>query len=437
MSNLPEAWRGQLPESWRWVPLRYVAKIGTGHTPDRTKPEYWMDCTIPWVTAADLSKRSSEFEPLTQTEQHVSQLGVAHSAAVVHPTGTVMFCRTASVGLLAITGRDMATTQAFVTWTAGPQLVARYLLYVLAAMRPELFRLAYGSTHLTIYMPDLAALRIPLPPLEEQRRIVDYLDEKVALLDRAISLRQRQVDLSRERLRAVIENRVRGLDGAPGTDVGDWLGVIASGWGTTTIGRSATLHAGAGFPPDEQGAEAGDIPFLKVSDLASRDSLGWLNRANNYVSRDTAARLRASVVPAGTVVFAKVGAALLTNHRTLLGTAATFDNNVMGLHPRKGDPRYWRYLLLCLDLGQMVNPGPVPSVNGSQIRAVRVPDIPDSVQRDIADHLDTEAARAASLESLFRRSLDLLRERKRAFIAAGVSGGLDVTTAQGVDRCLT
>ncbi len=210
MNPLTE-WHGHLPSHWPLVPLRYVAELGTGHTPDRTKPEYWVDCDIPWVTAADLSNRPSDFEPLAQTAQHVSAIGVANSAAVVHPTGTVMFCRTASVGLLTVIGRPMATTQAFVTWSPGPQLLSRYLLYVLSAMRPELFRIAYGSTHLTIYMPDLEALRVPLPPREEQRRIVDFLDEQVSHLDRLIAARIKQSALLDERLMARLEQRVLDL----------------------------------------------------------------------------------------------------------------------------------------------------------------------------------------------------------------------------------
>ena len=54
----------------------------------------------------------------------------------------------------------MATTQDFVTWSPGPQLDSRYLLAVLRAMKPEWEKLAFGSTHRTIYFPDLEALRI-------------------------------------------------------------------------------------------------------------------------------------------------------------------------------------------------------------------------------------------------------------------------------------
>ncbi|WP_324614063.1 restriction endonuclease subunit S [Streptomyces sp. NRRL F-5122] len=199
-------WTPVIPSSWKVVPLNFVAKMGTGHTPDRNKTEYWESCTIPWVTTPDVTRRADSLAPLMETEQQISELGMANSAAVLHPTDTVMLSRTASVGYSVRIGRPMATTQAFVTWHAGPDLDPRYLLLVLRAMKQEWRKLAYGSTHLTIYMPDLESIRIPLPPLEEQRRIADFLDAETARIDRLTHLRSRQAKLLEERLGLALDN---------------------------------------------------------------------------------------------------------------------------------------------------------------------------------------------------------------------------------------
>jgi len=68
-------------------------------------------------------------------------------------------------------GVPMATTQDFANWICGPQINPRYLLHVLRAMQREFERLMMGSTHQTIYMPDIQAFRVPLPPLVEQDAI--------------------------------------------------------------------------------------------------------------------------------------------------------------------------------------------------------------------------------------------------------------------------
>ena len=96
----------------------------------------------------------------------------------------MILSRTASVGFPAILGADMATSQDFATWTCGPKLDPRYLLYALRAMAPDLRRLVAGSTHKTIYMPDVEQLRIPLPALAEQRAIAGFLDAEVAYIDK-------------------------------------------------------------------------------------------------------------------------------------------------------------------------------------------------------------------------------------------------------------
>src|SRR6266542_1214976 len=190
---------------WPTVPIRYVAKLGTGHTPSRKHPEYWDDCTVPWVTLADVGQlRQGTVDIISNTAEMVSRLGIANSSAVRHPAGTVILSRTASVGFSAILGADMATSQDFATWTCGGQLDRKYLLHTLRAMAPDLRRLAMGSTHKTIYMPDIAELRIPLPSIEEQRRIADFLDNENARIDQLAERRSVQVRLLEARRLAVI-----------------------------------------------------------------------------------------------------------------------------------------------------------------------------------------------------------------------------------------
>lgn len=181
---------------WPTVPIRLVARLGSGHTPSRSVPEYWENCTVPWITLADVWQlRSGSVSVITDTKEKVSTQGLANSAAVKHPAGTVILSRTASVGFSAIMGADMATSQDYVAWTCGPKLDPRFLLHALRGMSSDLKRVATGSTHKTIYMPDIEQLRIPLPPLEEQQSIADFLDAETARINRIISIRRQQFNL--------------------------------------------------------------------------------------------------------------------------------------------------------------------------------------------------------------------------------------------------
>lgn len=159
-----------------------VARQETGHTPSRKDPSYWVpeDCVIPWISLADVWQlRSGEKVYLDDTSEKISAFGMANSSARLLPKDTVVLSRTASVGFVAIMGCPMATTQDFAAWICGPTIKSKFLYYVLRAMKPEFRRLMMGSTHQTIYMPDIRSFRTPVPPLDEQDRIIRALDASI------------------------------------------------------------------------------------------------------------------------------------------------------------------------------------------------------------------------------------------------------------------
>ncbi|MCH0538157.1 restriction endonuclease subunit S [Streptomyces sp. MUM 203J] len=206
------AWLETVPDSWQEVRVGLLAQMGSGHTPSRSHPEWWVDCAIPWITTGEVKQvRDDRIEDLYETREKISELGLANSAAELHRRGTVFLCRTASAGYAGVMGEDMATSQDFVTWTCGPRLNPYYLLWCLRAMRPDLLgRLAMGSTHKTIYVPDLQMLRIPLPPLDEQGRIVESIRWQNARIDVLVDKVRRQIDLLNERRQALITAAVTG-----------------------------------------------------------------------------------------------------------------------------------------------------------------------------------------------------------------------------------
>ena len=202
-------WRGA---NWRETKLTLVARLGSGHTPSRDHREWWEECKIPWVTTGEVAQlRSDRVEFLYDTREKISELGVANSSAEVHPKDTVVLCRTASAGYSGIMGTAMATSQDFATWTCGPLIRPRFLLLCLRAMRQDLLgRLAMGSTHQTIYMPDIEALRVPLPEVNEQDAIVDAVWVRLHKIDAAIDGLHRQIDLLGEHRHALITAAVTG-----------------------------------------------------------------------------------------------------------------------------------------------------------------------------------------------------------------------------------
>jgi type I restriction enzyme S subunit len=193
------------------MPIRYAARLESGHTPSRSRPEWWQDCKYPWISLSDVWQiRDGVTKYILETKEKVSDLGLANSSARLLPKGTVVLSRTASVGFAGIMGSEMATTQDFANWVCGPSLLPEFLLFVFRSMTDEFASLKYGSTHNTIYMPDIVAFRFARPSINEQREIVDYVDGKLAGFGSLIAQAERAIELLQERRTALISAAVTG-----------------------------------------------------------------------------------------------------------------------------------------------------------------------------------------------------------------------------------
>ncbi|WP_156105595.1 restriction endonuclease subunit S [Halobellus rufus] len=204
-------WIGEVPEHWDVVRTRFVAELHSGHTPDRSNDEYWEDTDIPWVTTSDIKPfREGRKRYLYETEHQINELGMENSGAHLLPEGTVFLSRTASVGFSGIMGEPMATSQDFANWVCSDEIIPEYLLYVFRSMEQEFNRLMQGSTHQTIYMPDIKSFKTPLPPLEEQREIVDHIETETERLWELIDRVEETIDLLEEKRQALITAAVSG-----------------------------------------------------------------------------------------------------------------------------------------------------------------------------------------------------------------------------------
>lgn len=203
------SWIGSTPAHWEVRRIKWAARLESGHTPDRKIEEYWQNCDIPWVSLADTG-RLRETDLISETTHLISQLGLRHSSARILPAGAVVFSRDATVGLAAITARPMAVSQHFIAWICGPKLLPEYLLFVVQAMTQELERLTNGATITTIGMTDVKSLATPLPPIEEQRKIVDWIRAEAAKIDALDERILQAIERLREYRTALISAAVTG-----------------------------------------------------------------------------------------------------------------------------------------------------------------------------------------------------------------------------------
>ena len=210
-SRLP--WAPKLPSDWHEVLLRLVARVGTGHTPSRSHPEWWIDCTIPWVTTGDVSQmRSDELEYLTQNEGEDQPPRTSKFVSSCPPSGYSPSEPHGFPWVLCNHGvRDGDEPRLCYLGRVVHCYALDSCCYVFVLLRDDLLnRLALGSTHKTIYMPDISSIRIPLPPTTEQDRIVEASWSKLGVIDDAVTKLERQTMLLSERRQALITLMVTG-----------------------------------------------------------------------------------------------------------------------------------------------------------------------------------------------------------------------------------
>ncbi|MCG5512576.1 restriction endonuclease subunit S [Ectothiorhodospira shaposhnikovii] len=202
-------WLGEVPAHWEVVRVKHSAKLESGHTPNKDKPEYW-DGDIPWVSLND-SKQLASSDYIDKTKFTISALGIANSSARLLPAGAVVFTRDATIGLSAITGDEMAVSQHLIAWLCKDEIVIpEYLLLVFYAMKEELDRYTFGATIKTIGMPDIRSLVMPLPPLSEQILVIRNVFSQREKLDRLIAEAEMASHLLLERRSALISAAVTG-----------------------------------------------------------------------------------------------------------------------------------------------------------------------------------------------------------------------------------
>lgn len=209
-----------------------------------------------------------------------------------------------------------------------------------------------------------------------------------------------------------------------------WLGDVPAHWEVLPLKRLATLRSGAGFPVDEQGRNDLELPFLKVSDMNIPGNEKRITKWNNTVSLDTAVRLGAPIFAPGTIVFPKVGGALLTNKRRIVANECCIDNNVMGCFPHGLNKEFAFALLQNIDIGSFSRPGPVPAISEHEVGQIFAVRPPAAEQGAIVRYLDYVDARIRRYVRAKRRLIELLTEQKQALIHEAVTGRVDVRTGE-------
>lgn len=170
----------EVPENWVWVRLENVASWGSGGTPSRKHEEYYNG-DILWIKTGELNNGW-----IYDTEEKITDEGLKKSSAKLFPPYSVLIAMYgATIGKVAILGVPATTNQACACAVCNQSLLYMYLFYYCISQKNVFIEKGKGGAQPNISQIILKQHPIPLPPLSEQQRIVERIEELFAKLDEA------------------------------------------------------------------------------------------------------------------------------------------------------------------------------------------------------------------------------------------------------------
>lgn len=312
------------------VKLGNVCTVVSGTTPKSNHLEYW-DGNINWVTPAELKDDS---DIIFESQRKITEKAVADTSMKSFPAGTVLLSSRAPIGKVAIAGVEMYCNQGFKNLICSEAIYNRYLYHYLKSKTDYLNSLGRGATFKEISKNIVESIEIPLPPINEQRKIAAVLD-KVSDL---IAKRRQQLD----KLDELVKSRFVEMFGDPIINSMHWMEEL--------IGDSCFVTKLAGFEYTQyiHYGDSGDVVMVKAQNVKN----GKLNRKDlSYISNEVSNSLLRSQLAAGDVVMTYVGANI--------GDVAVIDDeykyhlapNVAKIRPdaEKYNSVYFMYMLMFLN----------------------------------------------------------------------------------------
>ena len=429
------AWTGQLPDNWEAKPLRSAADYVVSNVdkvPDDDEIPVRL-CNYTDVYNNEFITLALDFMQATASEAEISRFGVAVDDVIItkdseswDDIGVPALVRETADDLVC--GYHLARLRPL-----KKKMNGAFLFRCLQAkpVRVQLELAANGVTRFGIPKSEIGTMRLPVPPLPQQRAIADYLDRETARLDALVAAKKRVLGLLSEKRHALITRAVtRGLDPhVPLRDSGiPWLGKIPAHWEIKRLKHiSPCITVGVVVNPSSYVAPEG-VPFLYGSDI-TEEGINTVSarRVPLDVSRND---LTKTCLKTSDIVTVRVGAPGVTavvppeldgaNCASIMLTrgAPSFDSSWLAYAMNSSVGRHQVALVQYGAAQEQFNIGHAATFSFA------VP--PLTEQRDTVSHLHSTIGSVNALRTTTTQTIELLKERRAALIAAAVTGQLEV-----------
>ncbi len=211
-----------------YLSLGQICDVQSGGTPSRHINTYWENGNIPWVKISDIKGKH-----LFGTDEFITRQGLENSSAKIFPKGTILYTIFATLGETTILNIDAATNQAIAGINIRDQykeiILTDYLYYYLLSIKDIMCKIGRGVAQNNLNLKILRNVQVPVPSIEEQKKIIDTLSliEKIMLVkDKQLS---RLSNLVKSRFIEMFGDPIINPFGYPINELGDYIENLTSG----------------------------------------------------------------------------------------------------------------------------------------------------------------------------------------------------------------
>ena len=413
----------EVPENWVWVRLESVASWGSGGTPSRKHEEYYNG-DILWIKTGELNNGW-----IYDTEEKITDEGLKKSSAKLFPPYSVLIAMYgATIGKVAILGVPATTNQACACAVCNQSLLYMYLFYYCISQKNVFIEKGKGGAQPNISQIILKQHPIPLPPLSEQQRIVERIEELFTKLDEAKERLQEVAESFAVRKAAILHKAFTG------ELTKQWRlenGVSDESWEEKKLGEVGSwLGGGTPSTSREEYWENGNILWITSKDMKSAVIEDTLMKVNEIGVKNSSANYMEK--PALLVVM-RSGILRRTFPVAMVKKPFTVNQDLKAIIPDKDDLEFLFWMLLSnerriLD-SCMKNGTTVESINSNALKAFafKCPTLPE--QHEIVRLIDDLLARERSAQQATEQALASIDLMKKSILARAFRGELGTNKA--------
>lgn len=201
-------WFGWVPCHWPTIRLGHVARVVNGSTPSRDNQGYWDDGTVPWLASSKVNE-----DTVTEPSELITERAMQECSLMLMPAGSVILGLVGqgrTRAMAALLGIDSTINQNMAAAIPKSRILGRYLRYQFEHLYVPLRERGRGSNQAALNCEVVAAIRLPIPPLEEQEAAVRFIDEQAIVMQSLSEKTEATIERLQECRSALITAAVTG-----------------------------------------------------------------------------------------------------------------------------------------------------------------------------------------------------------------------------------